>query len=77
MATCTPASPELTKRYGSLFGALLHAAKFRPEIMPHLQLCGGCLTFSTEDLSGRRRAGGAPALVSPRTLRCDSDIIAS
>lgn len=49
-ATRTPASEELTKRYGSLFGALLHAAKFRPEISAALGLCGSCLTFPTEEL---------------------------
>jgi hypothetical protein len=49
-ATRTPASPELTKQYGSLFGALLHAVKFRPEIAAALGLAGACLTFPTEDL---------------------------
>ena len=32
MATRTPASKELTKRYQELFGSLLHAVKYRPEI---------------------------------------------
>ena len=50
MATRTPASAELTKRYQSLFGAELHAVKFRPEISAALQLCGACLTFATEEL---------------------------
>ena len=50
VATRTPASPELTKRFGSLFGALLHAVKFRPEIAAALQLLGSCLTFPTEEL---------------------------
>ncbi|MDC0526059.1 reverse transcriptase domain-containing protein, partial [bacterium] len=50
MATRTPASPELTKRYGSLFGSLLHATKFRPEISAALGLLGSCLTFPTEKL---------------------------
>ena len=50
VATRTPASPELTKRYQSLFGALLHAVKFRPELSATLQLCGTCLTFATEGL---------------------------
>ena len=50
MATRTPASPELTKRYGSLFGALLHAVKFRPEISAALGLLGACLTFPNEAL---------------------------
>ena len=40
-ATRTPASTELTKRYGSLFGALLHTVKFRPEIAAALGLLGG------------------------------------
>ena len=46
----TPASPELTTRYGSLFGSLLHCTKFRPEISAALGLCGSCLTFPTEEL---------------------------
>ena len=50
MATRTPASPQLTQDYQSLFGAELHAVKFRPEIAAALQLCGGCLTFPTEEL---------------------------
>jgi hypothetical protein len=50
IATRTPASPELTKRYGSLFGSLLHAVKFRPEISAALGLLGSCLTFPTEEL---------------------------
>ena len=50
VATRTPASPELTTRYGSLFGSLLHAVKFRPEIAAALGLCGSCLTFPTEEL---------------------------
>ena len=50
MATRTPASPELTKRYGSLFGSLLHAVKFRPEISTALGKLGACLTFPTEAL---------------------------
>ena len=50
IATRTPASKELTKAYGSLFGALLHAVKFRPEIAAALGLCGSALTFPTEPL---------------------------
>ena len=50
MATRTPASQALTKAYGSLFGALLHATKFRPEISAALGLLGSCLTFPTEEL---------------------------
>jgi len=39
---------ELAKRYGSLFGSLMHAVKFRPEISATIGLCGTCLTFPTE-----------------------------
>ena len=46
----SPADPSLTKSYGSLFGSLLHAVKFRPEIAAALQLAGACLTFPTEGL---------------------------
>ena len=49
-STRTPASRELTQRYGSLFGSLLHAVKYRPEISAALQLAGTCLTFPTESL---------------------------
>ena len=49
-ATREPASSELTKRYMSLFGALLHAVKYRPDISYALQLAGSCLTFATEGL---------------------------
>ena len=45
-----PASKELTSRYLSLFGSLLHAVKYRPEISVALNMCGACLTFPTEDL---------------------------
>jgi hypothetical protein len=50
MATREPATPELTKAYQSLYGSLLHAVKFRPEIAAALQLCGACLTFPTPEL---------------------------
>ena len=50
MATRTPAPQELTTRHGSLFGSLLHATKFRPEIAAALGMCGSCLTFPTEEL---------------------------
>ena len=50
MATRTPAPPELTKKFGSLFGALLHAGQFRPEINAAMSLLGSCLTFPTEAL---------------------------
>ena len=50
MATRTPASPALLKRYQSLYGALLHTTKFRPEISAAMGLLGSCLTFPTEQL---------------------------
>ena len=50
MATRTPASVELTKAYGSLYGSLLHVVKFRPEVAAALGLCGSCLTFPTQEL---------------------------
>jgi hypothetical protein len=50
MATRTPASEKLTKDYGSLFGAVLHAGKYRPEILAPLSLLGSCLTFPTDGL---------------------------
>ena len=49
-ATRQPASKELTERYGSLFGSLMHAVKYRPEISTALGLLGSCLTFPTEAL---------------------------
>lgn len=50
MATRTPATPSLTKAYMSIYGSLLHAVKFRPEISAALGLCGSCLTFPTDGL---------------------------
>ena len=44
------ASPELTKSFGSLFGALLHATKYRPETMASLGLLGSCLSFPSQEL---------------------------
>ena len=44
------ASADLRLRYGSLFGALLHATKYRPEIMAPLGLLGSCLSFPTQEL---------------------------
>ena len=41
----TPASAEFTKDYQSLFDALLHASKFRVEILAAMGLSGSCLTF--------------------------------
>ena len=49
-ASRVPASPAFTTKYGSLFGALLHAIKYRPEISIALNKCGSCLTFPTEKL---------------------------
>ena len=49
-ASRLPASPEFTKTYGSLFGALLHAIKYRPDISLALNLAGSCLTFPTDKL---------------------------
>ena len=40
----------MTKKYGSLYGAVLHASKFRPEILAALGLLGSCLTCPTEAL---------------------------
>ena len=48
VATRPKATEELRTRYGSLFGALLHASKYRPEILATLGLCGTCLTFPDE-----------------------------
>ena len=50
MSTRAPASEGLKKRYGSLYGSLLHATKFRPEISAAMGLLGSCLTFPTEEL---------------------------
>ena len=50
MATRTPASAELLAAYQSLYGSLLHATKFRPEISAAMGLLGSCLTFPTKDL---------------------------
>eukprot|EP00966_Prymnesium_polylepis_P103847 2404756-Prymnesium_polylepis.1 len=38
------------KKYGSLYGALLHASKYRPEILASMGLLGSALTFPTERL---------------------------
>ena len=45
-----PASFELTKQYGSLFGAVLHSIKYRTEIAAAMGLLGSCLTFCTPAL---------------------------
>ena len=44
------ASEALIKKYGSLYGAILHASKYRPEILAAMGLLGSCLTFPTEIL---------------------------
>ena len=44
------ASEPLMKKYGSLYGALLHASKYRPEILASMGLLGSALTFPTERL---------------------------
>ena len=49
-ASRAPAPPAFVTKYGSLFGAILHAIKYRPEISIALNLCGSCLTFPTEKL---------------------------
>ena len=50
METRPKATEPLLKKYGSLYGAVLHASKFRPEILASLGLLGSCLTFPTEML---------------------------
>ena len=43
------APEKLMKKYGSLYGALLHASKYRPEILASMGgLLGSALTFPTE-----------------------------
>ena len=49
-ATRTPPAVEFTRKYQTLFGALLHAAKTRPEIRASMGLAGACLTFATDRL---------------------------
>jgi len=43
-------SKELSKAYFSLFGAVLHAIKWRPEISAAMGKLGTCLSFPTEEL---------------------------
>jgi hypothetical protein len=50
MAKRAKASEPLVKKYGSLYGAILHASKYRPEILAAMGLLGSCLTFPTEQL---------------------------
>jgi hypothetical protein len=40
----------LNARYGSIFGVLLHAVKWRPEISAALGNCGTCLTICNEEM---------------------------
>ena len=49
-ATRTPPPKELQHRYMSLYGSLLHAVKYRPEISYALQPTGSALSFPTEEL---------------------------
>ena len=44
------ASETLMKKYGSLYGALLHASTYRPKILAAMGLLGSALTFPTERL---------------------------
>lgn len=44
------ASEAMRTKYGSLFGSLLHAVKYRPEIAAIMSLLGSCLTFPNEDM---------------------------
>ena len=48
----TPSDP-LKARYASLFDALLHAVKWRPEISAALGHCGKCLTICTKEMYQR------------------------
>ena len=50
MNTRPTCSEALYKKYGSLYGGLLHAGKYRPEILAAMGLLGSCLTFPTERL---------------------------
>ena len=43
-------SDSLKTQYGSLFGALLHTVKWRPEISAALGNCGTCLTICNEEM---------------------------
>lgn len=45
-----PSSKDMSTRYGSLFGSLLHAVKYRPEIAATMSLLGSCLTFPNDDM---------------------------
>ena len=51
----TPASPTLLKQYQSLYGALLHTTKFRPEISAAMDQ----LVEDTCDAVARREAGAS------------------
>ena len=43
---------ELIREYQQLFGTLLHAVKYRPDVEATLNLCGTCLTFPTVPMKG-------------------------
>ena len=49
-AARVPATKEFTRGYQALFGSLLHAVKYRPEIAKAMGLLGSCLTFPTQEL---------------------------
>ena len=50
MVTRPKADERLIKKYGSAYGAVLHASKYRPEILAAMGLLGSCLTFPTENV---------------------------
>ena len=50
MKTRPKASEQLIKKYGTAYGSILHASKYRPEILAAMGLLGSCLTFPTEQL---------------------------
>ena len=41
---------ELSKRYGSLYGAILHAVKYRGDVAAVMSRLGSCLSICTEEL---------------------------
>ena len=50
VATRPVATPELTKRYGSLYGSIMHTMKWRGEICVAMNRLGACLSFPTQEL---------------------------
>ena len=50
IATRPTPEPAFQKRYASLYGSLLHAVKYRPEIAAAMGLCGTCAAICTEGL---------------------------